>query len=174
MPFNLLKEYNDLLELVSLTEQDRIKSLLGIFNRDIRNNTHFYFNGKPIHPTPSTDGEDAMGTLFNHLTRKTVNQETNSREFDMKRSERLHWIKFHIDGRSPEKLLRFSVKEPKYGIRTYVYDNDEKYVIILEPKTNKTTGYEYYYLLTAYLLEGKDKMRDKIIKKYERREKDLY
>lgn len=48
-------------------------------------------------------------------------------------------------------MLVFSVKEPE-GIRTYIYDKDEKYVIILEPLRNGTQ----YYLLTTYYLTGKD------------------
>lgn len=61
-------------------------------------------------------------------------------------------------------MLIFSVKEPE-GFRTYIYDKDEKYVIILEPLRNKNE----YYLLTAYYLSGKDSKRDKIVKKYNRR-----
>ena len=48
-------------------------------------------------------------------------------------------------------MLCFSVKEPE-GIRTYIYDKNEKYVIVLEPKHKNTI----YYLLTAYHLRGKD------------------
>ena len=61
-------------------------------------------------------------------------------------------------------MLHFSVREPK-GIRTYIYDKVEKYVIILEPirKMDK------YYLLTAYHLAGKDAKRNKIVEKYDKR-----
>ena len=58
----------------------------------------------------------------------------------------------------------FSVQEPQ-GIRTYIYDMDEHYVIILEPLRNK----DEYYLLTAYHMEGKDVARNKMDKKYMRR-----
>ncbi len=56
-------------------------------------------------------------------------------------------------------MICFSVKEPD-GVRTYIYDKDEKYVIVLEPKHNNTI----YYLLTAYHLRGKDAQRNKILK----------
>lgn len=44
----------------------------------------------------------------------------------------------------------FSVEEPD-GIRTYIWDKDEDYVIVLEPLRNK----DEYYLLTAITLRGK-------------------
>ncbi|KAA6311727.1 hypothetical protein EZS27_037205 [termite gut metagenome] len=61
-------------------------------------------------------------------------------------------------------MLVFSVAEPN-GTRTYIYDKDEFYVIVLEPMRKK----EEYYLLTAYYLDSRDKARDKIMKKYKRR-----
>jgi len=56
----------------------------------------------------------------------------------------------------------FSAKD-KGGIRTYIYDQTEHYVMVLEPlrKINE------YYLLTAYHLKGKD--NKKIENKYKRR-----
>lgn len=61
-------------------------------------------------------------------------------------------------------MLLFSVKEPE-GYRTYFYDKDEKYVVVLEPLRTK----DEYYLLTAYYLTGSDAKRDKIMAKYKKR-----
>lgn len=170
MPFNLIKKYNELLDILSFDEKDCKESLRGIFNRDIRNNKRFLFRGKPIYPTPKNDGEDSMGNLFNHLTRKKVDKDECHREFDRNRSVRLHWIKYHIEENKKEKMLYFSVNEPRRKIRTYIYDKDEKYVIILEPLRNKTA----YYLLTAYPLMGKDAARNKILKKYKTKLDEVY
>ena len=41
MPFNLTKKYNDLLDLLGMSEYERTKSLRAIFNRDIQDNPHF-------------------------------------------------------------------------------------------------------------------------------------
>ena len=105
-----------------------------------------------------------MENLFNHLTRKETDKETHHREFDMSRSQRLHWIRYHVEQQKADRMLYFSVDEPR-GKRTYIYDIDEFYVIVLEPRRDCKS----YYLLTAYRLEGKDSARDKIIKKYNRR-----
>ncbi len=164
MPLNLLKKYNELLDLLGMSEGQRTHSLRGVFNRDIQDNNQFSFMGKPIFPTPKEDGEIAMETLFSHLTTKTENKELRNRVYDAGRSMRLHWIRYHVEKRKPEDILYFSANDSS-GPRTYIYDIREKYVIVLEPLRNNTA----YYLLSAYHLEGKDAARDKIMQKYRRR-----
>ena len=162
MPLNLLKKYNQLLDIQGMGEYQRTISLRGIFNRDITNNPNFKFQAKQISPTPA-DGVDKMERLFTHLTTKIVGNE-RKREYDYPRSVRLHWLRFHIEEQKADNMLVFSVDEPD-GIRTYIYDNAEEYVIVLEPLRKKNE----YYLLTAYYIEGKDKAREKMKKKYRRK-----
>ena len=163
MPLNIIKKYNQLLDLVSLHEQSRTASLKGIFNRDFVNNSNLNFRCRKINPTPQ-DGVITMDTLFSHLTTVIVDKKTRSREFDIHRAERLHWVKFHINESLPDKILVFSVDEPE-GARTYIYDKAEKYVVVLEPLRKKNE----YYLLTAYHVKGKDAQRGKFEKKYKRK-----
>lgn len=89
MPFNLLKKYNQLLELAGFDEFKREQSLKGVFNRDIVNNPYFIFRGKRILPTPD-NGVIKMETLFKHLTTVIVDKNTRKREFDLYRSLRDH------------------------------------------------------------------------------------
>jgi hypothetical protein len=163
MPLNLLKKYNQLLELESLRDSQRKESLLGIFNRDIVSNASFKFQGRQINPTPH-DGVIEMDTLFTHLTTEIVDPITRKREFEIHRSKRLHWVKHHVDEKKTERMLVFSVKESD-GFRTYIYDQDESYVIVLEPLRKKRE----YYLLTAFWVRGKDAKRNKFLKKHKRR-----
>lgn len=167
MPLNLIKIYNALLDFAGYNEAQRKQSLLGVFNRDIVNHPNFNFKTKRITPTPA-DGVITMETLFTHLTTVMVDKITRKREFDLHRSLRLHWVKYHIEEQKKDEMLHFSVKEPE-GFRTYIYDKDEKYVIVLEPLRNKNE----YYLLSAYHLTGKDAHRDKMLKKYKRRLDEL-
>ncbi len=162
MPFNLLKSYNALLELLGMNLEQRKKSLHGVFKRDFESQI-ITFHNKQVDPTPQA-GEDTLATLFRHLTTVIVDKKTKHREFELSRSERLHWVRHHLDEKKLENMYLFSVKEGK-NKRTYYYDADEEYVIILEPLRSG----EGYYLLTAYKLEGKDKERNKIMKKYKRR-----
>ena len=162
MPLNLLKKYNQLLELVAFNPHNRGKSLYGVFNRDIVDNISFKFRDKQINPTP-LDGEIKMSTLFSHLTTVEVDKKTRKREFDMHRSIRLHWVKYHIDQNKGDNMLIYSVKEPN-GNRTYIYDITEKYVIVLEPLREINE----YYLLSAFHVRGKDAARNKFKRKYKR------
>lgn len=157
-----------------MTPKERTASLRGVFNRDIQNNVSFCFKKKKVYPIPA-DGMDKMEILFAHLTTKVVDQETMHRAYDRERSIRLHWIKYHIDEQNKDNMLIFSTVNGR-DKRTYIYDKTEKYVIVLEPKEAKKLNekeeiyvYKYYYLLTAYKLEGKDAKRDKIERLYRRR-----
>lgn len=167
MPFNQLKRYNDLLDITGMSPHNRNTSLRGVFDRDITNNASFKFRTKQITPTP-LDGQITMDALFRHLTTVMVDKKTRAREYDVYRSQRLHWVKYHIEEKKKENMLVYSVKEPD-GNRTYVYDKDEKYVIVLEPLRNK----DEYYLLSAYYVRGKDAKRNKFEKKYKRRLAEL-
>lgn len=167
MTLNLLKKYNTLLELVGMNPKDREKSLRGVFNRDILYNESFKFRNKQLNPTPK-EGEVSMEILFSHLTTQITDMRTRKREFEINRSMRLHWVKHHVDERKKDNMLVYSVKEPE-GNRTYIYDINEKYVIVLEPLRKM----EEYYLLSAFYVEGKDAKRNKYIKKYDRRLPEL-
>ena len=134
MPTNLLKTYNQLLELNCLTEHQRILSLKGVFNRDFVNNTDFSFRKMKLKPIPA-EGEDTMERFFRHLTTVITDKATRQREYDPSRSVRLHWVRYHLEERKNDNM-------------------DE------------------YYLLTAYYMEGKDKARNKMAKKWKRRIKE--
>lgn len=162
MPLNLIKKYNSLLELNGLNEKERTQSLRNIFSRDFEESV-VIFKNKNITPTPSTDGKIKMDTLFTHLITKVEDEKLKNRVFDKDRAERLHWVRYHLELRK-ESVLIFSTQERQQK-RTYIYDQDEQYVIVLEPLRNGKS----YYLLTAYKLTGKDSKRDKIMRKYKRK-----
>jgi hypothetical protein len=168
MPFHLLKVYNQLLELEAYNSVQRTQALQALFDRDFTQNPILRFKNRPIQPTPK-NGEIPMATLFTHLTTVMIDKQTRKRVYEGERSNRLHWIKFHLEEQKADNMLHFSVKEPE-GIRTYIFDITENYVIVLEP-LNKINE---YYLLTAYYLTGKDLKRNKILQKYKRRMNELY
>jgi hypothetical protein len=163
MPLNLLKIYNQLLDFGAFNEPQRRQSLMGVFDRDFTNNQNLSYRSKQVTPTPA-NGVIEMATLFTHLTTEIIDKQTRRREFELQRSRRLHWVRFHIDERKPGNMMVFTVKEPE-GFRTYIYDKDEKYVVVLEPLRDGNS----YYLLSAYYVMGKDAQRDKFAKKYRRK-----
>lgn len=163
MPLNKLKKYPELLILNSLDEKARTQSLRGIFDRDITNNENFSFNGKRIYPIKS-DGKLDMDREFMHLTTEEIEETdengkvTKHRVYDGFRSERLHWIRPHVEQQIKDSnIIVFSVKERNVRkridvYRTYIYNKTQKYVIVLEPQTRNGNA---YYLLTAYYLNKK-------------------
>lgn len=161
MAFNLLKQYNTLLEVGHLDESARLRSLRAVFDRDIVDNSSFCFRDKVIRPIKK-EGMIDMDVLFKHLTFRTDKVKENkksksvSREvFDHDRSVRLHWIRFHIEERLADKIHVFSHLDriPDRGnvLRTYLYDEEEKYIIILELQRS---GQDYYFISAYYLSES--------------------
>lgn len=170
MDFNKLKNYPELLDLACLTVSQRNESLKSIFKRDIEDNPSFNFRTKCVRPIKK-EGQVSMEVLLHHLTTKEDKDEKGkklgSRSFEMARSQRLHWVKFHIEEKKQDSVEVFSFNDRVDGrsiIRTYIYDLEQEYVIILEPQKS---GLDYF-LLTAYYLNepgGKNQIENKRKKK---------
>ncbi len=162
MPTNLTKVYNQLLDLLYPSMGRNLQSIRSVFNRDFCNDI-ILCRGVKIEPTPA-DGEDKLDRLFKHLTTVTTDEKTKKREFESERSVRIHWIKYHLEEKAPDKILVFKIIDEN---RVYILDKEERYVVILEPLRNVAS----YYLLSAYrLLPANFK---KIMKKYEKRSSTL-
>lgn len=171
MPLNLLKVYPQLLEVEQLNEHQRRSSLMGIFRSHIEENSFFRFKTKVIRPIKNDEGISAMELLFRHLTTcddlDLKGNKLGTRSFEMARSQRLHWIKYHIEETKKQNVEVFSYEDRVSGktiIRTYILDLDQDYVIILEPQRS---GLDYF-LLTAYHLNqpgGKKQIMNKFKKK---------
>lgn len=173
MPFNLLKKYPQLLELGYLNEQQRTESLLRVFKRDIEENSGLNFRTKTIRPVKGEEPD--MVILFRHLTTEEIEIEVEDgtkyrkRIFEKDRSQRLHWVRYHLEENKKENVEIFSVEERDQNkrkdiIRTYIYDMEQKYIIVLDPQRTQRD----YYLITAYHL-NKDYGEKKIKKLMKRR-----
>jgi hypothetical protein len=159
MPFNLIKKYPTLLDIQLMSETERLRSLRGVFDKDITNNPDFRFLGKKVYPI-KTDGIIDMDREFMHVTTERVLVEENGRifkknVFEFDRSERLHWIRPHTEEQiSDSEIVVFSLKERdkekrKDVPRTYLYNITKKYVIVFEPLQRNGNA---YFLITAFYL----------------------
>ena len=173
MPLNLIKTYPNLLEIAHMNEGQRTASLKAIFNRDIEDNPGLNFRAKIIRPVKGE--EPSMQILFRHLTCEEVQEVDKDgksypkRAFEIDRSVRLHWVIHHIEERKKENVEVFSIEErdtrkKKDVIKTYIYDLEQEYIIVLEPQRSGTD----YYLLTAYYL-NREGGRESIQKKLKKR-----
>lgn len=178
MPLNLIKIYPQLLELAYMNGGQRIASLTAIFKRDIEDNPGLNFRTKIIRPVKGE--EPAMQLLFKHLTCEEIQEENvdgttyPKRVFEIDRSVRLHWIRYHIEERKKDNIEVFSIEERdqrkrKDIIRTYIYDVEQGYLIVLEPQRSDTD----YYLLSAYYL-NKEEGKKSIQKKLKKRLPDIH
>ena len=179
MPLNLLKNYAALLDLVGMPPQIRIASLRGVFRRDIEDNSNFNFRTKKIRPI-KLEGKSPMDILFMHLTHEdeeivdgqmTFKRRSN---FEINRAQRLHWLRHHIEERQKENVKIFSAlerdaKKRKDVVKTYIYDEAQEYVIVLEPQRSNLD----YYLLTAYYF-NKPFGKKKIEKLFKNKLPDIY
>jgi hypothetical protein len=157
MPLNQIKKYSDLLEIMHLNEYQRIVSLRAIYDRDIQENEKLAFQTKIIRPIKK-DGQPSFDTVFNHLIKEVEEVEENGKKikkrvFEKDRAQRLHWVRFHIELTKKSGVEIFSTEERdivkrKNVFRTYIYDTEQEYVVILEPQNS---GLDYY-LLSAYYL----------------------
>lgn len=177
MPLNLIKHYPDLLDIRGMSEAERLRSLRGVFDKDITNNTDFRFRGKKVYPI-KTDGKVDMDREFMHVTTERIEIVENGRMikknvFDFDRSERLHWIKPHTETQIKDSdIIVFSLWERnkekrKDVLRTYIYNKNRKYVVVFEPLQRNGNA---YFLLTAYYLNldyGVKMIEKKLKKKLE-------
>lgn len=157
MIFNLTKKYPDLLDILGLNDYQRKEILQKIFDRDITDKVPFQFRTKNIRPT-KLEGQVDLDNVLHHLTSHEIDVEENGRKFQRRvfesdRSQRLHWLRSHIDEDIKASIEVFSAierdkKKRKDVTKTYIYNQDEKYVVVLEPQRSNTD----YYLLTAYHL----------------------
>lgn len=173
---NLIKKYPDLLDIIHLNEYQRKKSLKEIYERDIVNHPNLCFRGKTIRPIKDKDGQPATDTLFHHLTTEKdeskEGKKNKRRNFEIDRSMRLHWILPHLEEQIEGDIEVFSCEERVDGkdvINTYIYNKEQKYVIVLRPQRSE----QDYYLLSAYYLNKsygvkvmKKKMKKKLDKVY--------
>src|ERR1035438_9153305 len=97
MPTNLLKIYNELLDTLYVSHNENMKSFHRVFERDFIDNGEITFQNKKIYPLPTNDKEN-LDRLFEHLTERKEDKETNVRSFHHARSIRIHWIKYHLQG----------------------------------------------------------------------------
>lgn len=173
MPLNQLKKYPDLLDIMSLNEYQRMQSLRLIYDRDIQDNENLTLLKKVIRPI-KIDGKPSFDTVFNHLIKEESEFEEDGkivkrRIFEKDRAQRLHWVKYQIELNKKAGIEVFSTEERdaakrKNVFRTYIYDIEREYVVILEPQNSGRD----YYLLSAYYLNkswAPKSMRNKMKKK---------
>lgn len=108
------------------------------------------------------DMDDGKEQLFWHLTSRD-DKETNERLPDLRRSERLPWVRPMIDQPNQPEVLDWDSEEADGTIKTYVWLRDYDFVVIMKkyPDENRR-------LITSFWIEYGNTRR-KMQKKYDNR-----
>jgi len=133
--------------------------LYSVFERDFKQ-TPPRFKGAPIWFFPEMD--DEREKIFWHLTHREE-RETGERLPDLRRCERLPWIKAIIENHDQQEVLSWDYKEGDGSIKTYVWLEHFDFVVIM--KKYRDGGRR---LVTSFYVDYAHE-RKKLRKKYEKR-----
>lgn len=142
-------------------EHTTYDSLYGIFHNDFIANRTYHCK------TPvgfSREKEDGKEKVFWHLTTRN-NKQTNQRLPDLRRCERLPWLRPMLKNSTENEVLAWEYEEGNGTIKVYVWLKNHDYLAVM--KKTKKGG---LILLTAYWLEYNNAKR-KLMRKYEARNK---
>lgn len=138
------------------------KYLYKVFDNDLIKNPPLFKGEKvKVRWTPMHENKPEA---FYHLTHKDyMHTGYETRLFDTKRSERLHWVKPTIQNYGCNNTCCSHIKywTEKKGKTIFILFEDEYYIIILNKRK------DYYLLVTAYYIETEHR-RNLIHKQYER------
>jgi hypothetical protein len=106
--------------------------------------------------------EDGREKVFWHLTSR-VDNETGDRLPDLRRSERLPWVRPMLENHLHPEVLAWDHEEGDGSIKTYVWLKDFDFVVIMKKFPDRTRR-----LITSFWLEYPN-AKKKLMKKYDRR-----
>jgi len=101
----------------------------------------------------STKEDDEKPRAFHHLTTEE-DKVTRKREFNIRRSERLSWIKPIIENCSDETILIWEKEhfgKKRISNRIYLFLEKQSYIVFLEEKKN------CFFLISAYPVNNSKK-----------------
>jgi len=127
-----------------------------------------HFNSHFIDSRPRLDGKQVLHdsrddggkcACFVHITSKD-DEASGARVLDLRRSERLCWIRPIIENVTQPEVLRWDEEKGRQR-RVFLYLANERFLVILEE-----TKYGYM-LVTAYYVE-RDHTHERYLRKYDR------
>lgn len=106
--------------------------------------------------------EDGKEKVFWHLTSR-VDKETGDRLPDLRRSERLPWVKPMLENHFHSEVLAWDHEEGDGSVKTYVWLKNFDFVVIMKKYLDRRRR-----LITSYCVEYPN-AKKKLMKKYDRR-----
>jgi hypothetical protein len=135
---------------------DTFEALYHIFKKDFIDSQPMYL-GFSVWFFPEKD--DGKEVIFWHLTSRN-DKKTGERLPDLRRSERLPWVRSIIDQTDRPEILAWDYIEGDGIIKTYIWLQDFDFVVIMKKYPNGRRR-----LITSFWLEYTHK-KEKLRKKY--------
>ena len=130
-----------------------INSLYNYYRHYIKCGLHFRGKRVVCKRYPEYEGRD---DAFNHLTTKDFHDD-NDRELDLRRCERLKWIRPGMMGNHQDKDCFLEYEKVVRGKkRIHLLNKYDRYMIVLEDRG------DYILLITAYYIQFNNTLRRKI------------
>jgi len=139
-------------------QHDTYEKLYQIFERDLKT-TQPVYEGKAVWFFPEM--EDGKEKIFWHLTSRD-DKEAGDRLPDLRRSERLPWVRPMLDQPEMPEVLAWDHAEGDGTVKTYVWLENYDFVVIMKKYPDGRRR-----LVTSFWLEYGNAKR-KLRKKYER------
>jgi len=133
--------------------------LYEIFERDFKASQPQY-QGSPVWSFPEV--EDGKDVIFWHLTHR-YDRQAGERIPDLRRCERLSWIRRIIENLNKAEVLSWDCREGNQTIKTYLWLKNHDFVVLMKKYPNGSRR-----LLTSYYVDYPN-YRRKLEQKYARR-----
>lgn len=138
---------------------DTFNALYSTFNRDFKMTQPLY-RGKVVWFFPEV--EDGREVIFWHLTHRQ-DKISGERLPDMRRCERLSWVRAIIDNTEQPEVVDWDYKEGDGSVNTYLWLKDLDFFVLMKKYRDGRRR-----LITSYFIDQPHKRR-KLEKKYLRR-----
>ncbi len=138
---------------------DTYEALYRLFERDFKE-SQLVYGGQNVWFFPEM--EDGKEKIFWHLTSRE-DKEVGERLPDLRRSERLPWVRPILDDPGEPEVLAWDHREGDGTIKTYVWLENDDFLVIMKKYPDGQRR-----LITSFWVEYENAKR-KLRKKYERR-----
>ena len=145
--------------LVNPWNEQTFDALYRIFREDFIESRPIY-EGHPVWIFP--DVEDGKEVIFWHLTHR-LDRAAGERIPDLRRCERLPWVRPLIDNSIEPEVLAWDYEEGDGSVKTYVWLENHDFLALMKKYANGTRR-----LLTSFFIDY-PRYSDKLRKKYAKR-----
>jgi len=148
--------------------EDILKRLYEVFERDFKKSKTYHKEDVVVYDNNvKSDGKGMEEGFWHVITKDTRDKKTREvieRLFEPRRAERLSWAKPLIENHRAKnvKYWNYDKGTKDKGIRTYIWLEDEDFLVVLQRRKNC-----YFWITSMYV--NSQKNRDELLREYYQR-----